>query len=144
MKKSFIFIFMLIISSFFVMTVKAEGCSGNSCGTVSALTTGEVTITPTAGNESEVTVTYNKANLPWSDKDEAAGRNVAGWWLGIKFTAPTENFDGTKAKFTRGGKTINFSDVKDGENYFGAWTYLDDKKLEGFTYPHTLATYVFD
>ena len=70
--------------------------------------------------QANVTVSINDVDLKWSEADPKVGRDVDGWWIGVKFTAPTNaNFD--KAQFKRPDKklgivTKKFTEVEDSKS----------------------------
>lgn len=102
--------------------------------------------------QANVTVSINDVDLKWSEADPKVGRDVDGWWIGVKFTAPTNaNFD--KAQFKRPDKklgivTKKFTEVEDSKSnenprYFGAWLSVDKARL-GSENPFVIGTYEFD
>ncbi len=83
-----------------------------------------------SGSQEENTIVVVKeANLKWVAADKAIGRDVDGYWIGIKVTVPT-NADLTKSTMTRDGNvTKTFESIKDGDNYAGLWVRVDENKL---------------
>ncbi|MBQ4260115.1 MAG: hypothetical protein IJB84_07660 [Lachnospiraceae bacterium] len=97
-------------------------------GTVTAFGSGEVN-----GD----TVTFKNVSLNWVAKDPSIGRDVDGWWVGMKVNAPT---DMTEEQL-QGAKYINAAGVEksfwtykdsqegDANHYIEMWNVLDEAKL---------------
>ncbi len=72
--------------------------------------------TPQIGNAqvsgTETTYEIQEAKLKWVEKDESIGRNVDGYWIGLKITAPN-NYEKDKAKF----KTTFYNGKSNEHNY---------------------------
>ena len=123
-----------------------------NAGTVADITTSNG-ITQAEGNV--VTITYTKTeleNLKWSPADPEIGRNMNGWWIGFKVTAPDESYYSKEsAKYTCPNtdgttSTKNFKDVLDvaDGNYCSYWMFVDQNELDEKGPEFILATYVFD
>lgn len=146
MKKNFIFVFMLLVSVLFITNVKAE----NLRGKVSTVGSNVGTVSPDGCDADVVDITFSNVDLKWAPADESIGRYKSGWWLGVKFEAPSEGdgYQKDKATFTRNTTTKNFSEANDnkagsGNDYFYAWIPLDDETKEADANV-TVATYTFD
>ncbi len=119
---------------------------------VNALTTfGKVTVlsegTSSIDNNStaNVTVKYTSGNLKWYPKDPDVNRNFDGYWIGIRIDAPEGRAEG--AKYQRGGVSVKFDDVKDGQDYVNAWVGVTEERLaqiKAAGTPYTLIVYDFD
>ena len=92
-----------------------------------------------------VTVKYTAGNLKWYEKDLNVGRNVNGYWIGIRIDAPSGRAD--NAKYKRGGTTVTFNNVKDGNDYVNAWINVTQeqlKKIKENGEPYVILEYEFD
>ncbi len=104
-----------------------------SLGTVSTITGGTVEGSGT-GN---VTVTADNLSLNWSKADLDIGRNVDGWWAGIKITAPAwVDFANSDVNYQSQVGNADWSSVKsfntnkDSDDYMTLWTVLTPEKLK--------------
>ena len=104
----------------------------------------------------DITVTYKAAELKWYPADPAGGRNIDGWWVGVKIIAP----DGVseEAKMKRPDKTLGTvekyfaknkggvedSDPSSPQRFFGAWIYVDKELLNNKENPLTIGNYELD
>ncbi len=112
-------------------------CAEEEFGKFEAITPDNVTITPTEANTKDVTYVVNEANLEWVTKDETIGRNVDGWWIGFKVTAPTAGYEKAKATYTYtfyDGRTKTNSYEqgldKPSETEMSAWFLVKEEDLE--------------
>ncbi len=125
-------------------------------GTVTAITN-EKNADVNDENSSNITVTYNgKIELDWSDVDENTNmpRTKAGWWTGIKMTAP--NLDASVLKnatydslangtteWVEGKKFWKNQDSKetDEQHYITLWTFVNEEDLnDALTLNNSIAT----
>lgn len=96
-------------------------------GTIETLVSG--------GTIDQNTVTFNGTELAWSPKDDSIGRNVDGWWIGIKVTAPegmTED-ELKLSKYISNSEKL-FWDVKDSvegaeAHYIELWGVVNEAYL---------------
>lgn len=90
-------------------------------------------------NSANIVVNYkDKLELEWSDVDETTNmpRTKAGWWAGIKMTAP-QNADLKNATYNSKAygasdwsKTKKFDDYKDGKDYITLWAFVDLENIK--------------
>ncbi len=90
-------------------------------------------------NSANIVVSYkDKLELEWSDVDETTNmpRTKAGWWAGIKMTAP-QNADLKNATYNSKAygasdwsKTKKFDDYKDGKDYITLWAFVDLENIK--------------
>ena len=104
--------------------------------------TGGSTGTVSGSQEENTVVVVKEANLKWVAADPSVGRNVDGYWIGVKITAPS-GIDATKSKMTRTGATKTFDSIKDGSDYAGLWVRVDENKLAAATDELVLQNYKF-
>ncbi len=76
-------------------------------GTVTPLTGGSVT-----GNTENLTLTVTEASLTWSNANASIGRYTAGWYVGMKVTAPKDYTTDTlkTAKYNNRASNLSASD----------------------------------
>ena len=89
-------------------------------------------------NSADVTVSYKDALvLNWSDVDNTTNmpRTKAGWWAGVKMTAPQEA-DLNNAKYNSKAygaydwsQDKSFDQFKDGENFITLWAFVNEESL---------------
>lgn len=133
---SFVMLFGLI--PFNMMSVYA---AGDQYGTLSGITAGGAL---TNADSSDATITYSSgAVLNWSPKNPSIGRNVDGWWIGVKMTAPDgmtdqDDFDGVTLKSKGSSNTwsdsIDFWACKDSDDgatvhFVELWGVINEEKL---------------
>lgn len=133
-KKRYLIIVMIMVLGFIMMpnVFALEGF-----GSVEGLTG---TSSVENENSNNITLKFDDVTLNWAAANTGIGRDRDGWWLGVKFTAPTgineENV--ANAKIKRGGEIKPFTDVKDGNYFFNAWLYVDNLTEEN------VGSYEFD
>ncbi|MBR1455883.1 MAG: InlB B-repeat-containing protein, partial [Oscillospiraceae bacterium] len=69
----------------------------------------------------------NAMTANWSAKDEEAGRTEDGWWFGVKFTAPSAGIVESATYTTNGSAAKSFKQFKDGEDWMGAWGFVNEE-----------------
>ena len=111
-------------------------------GTVESLSDG-VSI---SGEGAEITATF-AGPLNWVAADPSIGRNVDGWWVGIKVIAP-ETMDLENAQFTMSGTAYSFNTYKDSadnaeSHYICIWKYIDGDKLRAANLDSGVASYEY-
>ncbi len=107
-------------------------------GTLSGITDGGVL---TDENGENAVITYSNASLEWSEADPSIERNVDGWWVGVKMTAPTD-IDISAAKYQRctslakdsWTEGMSFAEKKDSadgdaEQYITLWGMINEQYL---------------
>ncbi len=116
-----------------------SGAALADCLTVAGKT--EISYSPKDLNGDEVIEeSESRYDLDWSPADESIGRMQAGWWSGIRITAP-EGADPEKAVYQRTLTNGNWSDDRsfwnykdsaDGaqQHYMGMWVCLNESMTE--------------
>ena len=144
MKKRFLTIIMLAFALFFAFAITNKVEAATNYGTVESL----VGAADISGTEN-IVVKYNQLNLTWSEADPDVGRNMNGWWIGIKINAPAGMSEEQlqKATYERLGSTVKFWDVKDSKgepHYVNAWVRIGEEMIEGKQDVVTIAEYKLD
>ncbi len=141
MKKKFLSGTLFLLGVIF--SFKANVFAQELYGSISVISEGTSKVDN--NNTANVTVKYTAGNLKWYEKDTKIGRNSDGYWIGIKIEAPKGRSE--NASFQRGGKTVKFNDVKDGEDYVNAWLGVNQERLKEVKEkgePYTILVYDFD
>ncbi len=150
MKRKILSILFLASALFMVLaitnTVKAEA---KTYGKVEAIKEQNEQATVTGSEESNSAVLYEEKEVKWYPADTSLGRNVDGFWIGIKVTAPDGMSEGQleNAKFRRSGEERSFWNLKDSKaepHYIGLWKRIDKETLQNKTSEITIAEYEFD
>ncbi len=112
----------------------------------------DVEITPSESG-AEMSYLVKKANLVWTLKDPDAGRNVDGYWIGLKITAP-DTYDTEKANFSATffdgtSYNYNYKESLDDENgkVVSAWFRVTPEALKALENSETgveIIKYEFD
>ncbi len=144
MKKRFLTIIMLAFALFFAFAITNKVEAATNYGTVESL----VGAADISGTEN-IVVKYNQLNLTWAEADPDVGRNMNGWWIGIKINAPAGMSEEQlqKATYERFGSTVKFWDVKDSKgepHYVNAWVRIGEEMIEGKQDVVTIAVYKLD
>ena len=144
MKKRFLTIIMLAFALFFAFAITNKVEAATNYGTVESLVGGA----DISGTEN-IVVKYNQLNLTWYEADPDVGRNMNGWWIGIKINAPAGMSEEQlqKATYERLGSTVKFWDVKDSKgepHYVNAWVRIGEEMIEGKQDVVTIAEYKLD
>ncbi|MBR2406459.1 MAG: hypothetical protein IKB04_05400 [Clostridia bacterium] len=114
-------------------------------GTVTTFTGGTVA----DEDPSKVSVLVEETTLQWVDADAGLNR-AAGWWVGIKMTAPTEIADNAGFRIKKGldaeyGTPYDFSDTADGDgSYVELWFPVSPEDLETFAAQGLKPTRVYE
>ena len=69
--------------------------------------------------------------LNWYPIDESIERYVDGWWVGVKFTAPSADIAETAQYTINGGEKADFVDESQtGDNWMGLWILINEAKVK--------------
>ena len=113
-------------------------------GTVSQLSEG---LEINAENPYSIAVGTKDVTLDWVPADPAIGRNVDGWWVGIRIDAPEmEQALLEKVQFTTGSRVLNFWECRESADnaqthFITIWVNVNDILFKGEMAPRT---YGFD
>ena len=134
---------LMVLTLVLLLSLATNVYAADLFGTVRVISAGESDI---ENNTSKtVTVKYNAGNLKWYEKDLQIGRNVDGYWIGIRIDAPSWRAE--NAKYKRGGVEVSFDKVKDGTDYVNAWINVTSANLQAIKEkgePYVILEYEFD
>ena len=123
-------------------------------GTVTAITNEKNAVIDDKDSANIVVSYKDKLELSWSDTDKTVGRTKAGWWTGIKMTAPGLNASVLKnAKYdSLANGTTDWvvgkdfwenqdSKETDEQHYITLWTFVNEEDLnDALTLNNSIAT----
>lgn len=144
MKKRIFTIMLLSLTLLVVCTLTSTVCAVAGNYSKVSIITGEGEIPD--DDAENVVVTINKAKLTWSEADPLLGRDVDGYWVGIKVEAP-DDIDkeaSTIDAVSANGQVLTrfvYDQIKDAETYTTLWKRVDDNTLNSNEDEITLIKY---